>query len=352
MKENNFKEGNNNNKNIYDYKLWNDLTKDSFAELLVDKAFIVFNSINEITYLIYSTKKKSIISYDLINEEKINEIKNAHANYITFFNHFFDKNQKKDFILSASCSDNNIKIWDIHNYECILNLSDIYNTGEITSACFLTYENNNYILSGDYSIHRQPIKVFDFKGNLIKTIDELKEKTLYIDTFYNKQSYKMYILTGHNGFIASFDYKENIIKHIYSEDDNKKLGHFKVIVWPLEFNNKEERYKLIESCDDGYIRIWNFDEGTLLKKFKVKNKCYLYGICLLNDDYSFVGCSDKTIKIIDLYDGKIVKELTEGCQDDILCISFINHPKYEKCLISQGIDQEQIKIWVNKKFLP
>ena len=352
MNENIFEEGNNKNKNIYDYELWNNLTEDSFAELLVDRAFIVFNSINDITCLIYSTKKKSIMSYDLFNNEKINEIKNAHANYITFFNHFFDQNLKKDFILSASCSNNNIKIWDISNYECILNLSDIYNTGEIYSACFLTFENNNYILSGDYSIHQQPIKVFDFKGNLIKTIDELKEKLIYIDTFYNKQTSKTYILSGHNGFIASFDYKENKIKHIYSEDNNKKVGHFKVIVWPLESNNKEEKYQLIESCDDGFIRIWNFDEGTLLKKFQIKNKCYLYGICLLNDNFLFVGCSDKAIKIIELNDGKIVKELIEGCQDDIICISFINHPIYGKCLISQGIDTEQIKIWVNKKFFP
>ena len=353
MKENEFKQGNNQNIEIYDYKLLNNLTEDSAAYLLLDRTFIIFNSINGIINLIYSNMEKSIVSYNLITNKKIIEIKNAHTDWVTNFNHFFDENVKKDFVLSVSASDCNIKLWDINNYECLLNLNDIYNNGEIYSSCFLMFENNNYIISSNYCRIYQQLKIFDFKGNLIKEIDEIKKKTIFIDTFYNKQDSKTYILTGNNGFITSFDYNENKIKHIY-DDKTDKEDHSKIIVWPLEYNdnNKNEIYKLIETCDDGFIRVWNFDTGILLKKIQFENKLYLYGICLLNNDYLFVGCSDFTIKVIDLNEGKVVYQLIDSrCIDDIICITFINHPKYGKCLISQGNAGEQIKMWVNKKFL-
>ena len=52
--------------------------------------------------------------------------------------------------------------------------------------------------------------------------------------------------------------------------------------------------KLIESCLDGYIRIWNFDLGKLLQKInviinEVKLKKILKSICLWDNDYVFVG---------------------------------------------------------------
>jgi len=52
--------------------------------------------------------------------------------------------------------------------------------------------------------------------------------------------------------------------------------------------------KLIESCCDGYVRIWNFDSGKLLQKINVvveneKLKKILNCICLWDNDYIFVG---------------------------------------------------------------
>ena len=67
--------------------------------------------------------------------------------------------------------------------------------------------------------------------------------------------------------------------------------------------------KIIESCNDGYIRIWSFHSKELIKKIRIKaNYKWLYGICLCNK-FLFVGCEDNSIKILNLKEGLIEKEL-------------------------------------------
>ena len=97
-----------------------DLTKDSFSEYDYDNTFTVFKSINNILYLIYTNKNKSILFHDIIDNRILKEIKNAHNKYITNFKYYLDKINERDLILSISADDNNLKLWNI-NYECLLN---------------------------------------------------------------------------------------------------------------------------------------------------------------------------------------------------------------------------------------
>ena len=71
------------------------------------------------------------------------EIKNAHNKVIANFRYHLDNKNKRDLIISISPEDNNIKLWNINNLECLLNLSNIYEEGLINSACFLEDYNNN-----------------------------------------------------------------------------------------------------------------------------------------------------------------------------------------------------------------
>ena len=92
-------------------------------------------------YLIYSNKKKVIICYDLNEQKKIKELKFNHNEYITNFRHCLVEINKRDLIMSVSMIDNNIRIWNFNNWECIQNLTNINNVGWLLSACFLK-ENN------------------------------------------------------------------------------------------------------------------------------------------------------------------------------------------------------------------
>ncbi len=78
----------------------------------------------------------------------------------------------------------------------------------------------------------------------------------------------------------------------------------------------------------------------MLKKINIINK-KLYGICLWNNNNLFVGCEDKTIKLININNDKIIKSLS-GHEGSVITIKKIIHPKYGECLISYG---EDIILW-------
>ena len=106
-------------------------------------------------------------------------------------------------------------------------------------------------------------------------------------------------------------YEKNNIYHRYK--DNNIYGILSIII-----KNNKGITKLIESCGDGNIRIFNFLSGLLLYKIKISNS-QLYGMYLQNDNYLFVGCEDKTIKIVDIKKGIIFKNLT-GHNNRVLTI--------------------------------
>ena len=335
----NNKKNNSNPKEIYYSK---DIVIDSYANFSLDNTFITFKSKHQILYLVYSNKNKSIISYDIINNKKVKEIKNAHDEYIINFRYYFDKIYKEDLILSISSDDNNMKLWSISNWNILLNLKNINSTGWMFSACFLNNNNNNYILTSNSFLGPcEPIKVFDFKGNKIKEINDSNEKTYFIDTYYDNIITKNFIITGNNGYVKSYDYDSNRTYHKYNDnkDNTNELDHYSIII-----NDKEEIIKLIESSRDGNIRIWNFHSGLLLQKINI-GKCKLYGICLWNNKYLFVGCNDKNIKLIDLNNGTIIKDLN-GHNNKIVTIKKIIHPQYGESLITQNYGNSSIKLWI------
>ena len=95
------------------------LTNDSFAYQDLDNTFCVFKSIYDIFYLIYSNKNRSIIAYNLIDNVIMNQIKNAHNEYISNFRNYQDIFNELDLLISISCKDNNIKLWNINTLKYI-----------------------------------------------------------------------------------------------------------------------------------------------------------------------------------------------------------------------------------------
>jgi hypothetical protein len=151
-------------------QLLNNLTKDSYSDYTLDNTFTVFNSIDNIIYLIYTNIKKSIITYNIIDNKKINEIKNAHSRDITNLRHFLDKYNKRDLIISISLSNNNLKLWDITTFECLLNLENINKSGRLFSACLLSENNANYVITSCAYGNNEPIKIYDMNNIKVKEI--------------------------------------------------------------------------------------------------------------------------------------------------------------------------------------
>ena len=312
------------------------LTKDSYTSNCCDNIFTLFESIEKIPYLVYSNKKYSILFYNLQEDKIIKEIEKAHGRWeISNFSHFLDLINSRDLVISVSGAQNSIKIWELKNYESIINIEDNVKNGYINSACILNDNGQNFIIADN--IGSEPIKIFDMEGSKIKELNESNEKSFFIDNYYDYNLCKNYIVTGSQCFVKSYDFSENKLYHEYRDKDNES-NHFSIAI-----NNNSEIIKLIDSCNDGYLRIWNFHSAELLKKIQVISQP-IFGICIWNDEYIFVACEDKEINLVDINSGNISKKFS-GHSKAVATIKKINIKNYGECLVSQGMRDDQIRLW-------
>jgi WD40 repeat protein len=307
-----------------------------FYEL--DYTFIVFESYYNLIYLVCSNENLSILLYNLDDEKKICEIKNAHKDFIQNFRHYQDKREKRDLVLSTSI-DNNIKLWNINIFECIYNYEKVNNKGFLYSACFLNDNNNNYILScNDGFAFSEPIKVFDFYGNMIKEINDSYDSTNFIDVYYDNKSTNKYIITGNCNYMKSYNYDLNEVYHIYQiynqKNGNNSYHHNLIIYEDGGIANLIDLFL-------GKILIWDFHSGELLRNIDNKDNT-INSFCLWKNEYIFISCLDNSIKLMEFKTGAIIRDLKND--SNIINLKTITIPKLGDCLISQEI-LEKIKIW-------
>ena len=318
------------------FKLKYELSKNSYCQV-INNTFTIFNSINNILYIIYSTIDKSIISYNLISQKISIEIKNAHNNFITNFRHYFDKKNKKDIIMSISDLDNHLKVWDANKWICLLIIEKVNKQGFLNSACFLNENDNIHIVTSNWNFQNiEGIKIFNIKGDKLKEINNSNDKTVYIKSYYDIKELKYYIITGNGGFIKSYDYLENKIYHIYSKK-NVNNCYYCVIV-----NYFKNILKIIGSCFEGYIIIWDFHIGNILNIIHVEKG--LIGICVWDDKYLFCGNNSKNLNVIDIEKELIINKYI-GLNNILCTVKKINHPRYGESIVTQGLLNDQIKLW-------
>jgi WD40 repeat protein len=205
------------------------------------------------------------------------------------------------------------------------------------SADLLGENNINYIIVCNYN-NTEPVKVYDTNGKFIKLINESNESSLVLYNFYDKDLSKNYIITGNRNNVIAYDFTSNTIFHKYFDVQNDKF-HSDIIIF------KEDNItKLIESCNDGFIRIWNFHSCLLLNKINLENydKCQ-YCLCLWDDSYLFVGCINKII-LINYKKNQILGYYKQI--DNPLTLNKVYLSKYGNCLISQEMGKQPIKFWI------
>ena len=316
------------------FKVLKNLVKESFSNYGLDVTCIIFKSIDDLNLIIYSTEDKSIVCYDINNNQKVNEVLNAHKNKISYLNQYSEKKNRINVMLSISGNDNNLKVWNITNFQCLYNFKNINSQGWINCSCFLNDNNKIYVLSTNsfgFSKNPEPIKVYDLEGRKIMNINNSNINTNFIDIYYDNKTSKKYIITGNAGFSKSYDYNHNKVYHIYNDKDIK--FHTNSII-----KEEGDKVELIESSQDGNIRIWNFHTGDILKKINISldNFNNLYSICLWNNDYLLVCCGGKNnIKIINLNKKQDITEVKSEYKE-LTAISKIVHSQYGECLVSQG----------------
>lgn len=331
------------------------LTYDAFTYYNYTNTFLIFNSINNNKlFLVFTTQEKNVKIYDIIDKKLVLEIRNSTEDnkQITNFRHFYDEYNKRDLIMFIIGIKNCIKIWDAYNWECILELKNIYKEGNIYSSLILNdnIKNDLYIITSNCTLFKdsQPLKIYDLKGNFIKDIPDSNSKTFFLDIFHDIRHSKKYIISVNKEFVKSFDYEKNCCYKKYSDKPEGKKINFDGFFYSsvIKFFDDNDFIQLIVSGDDGFIRIWDFHEGNLIKKIETDKNC-IFSLCLWNNDYLFGAGEDGRIKLIDLNAEVIINEI-KGHNKMVCTIKKLIHPIYGECLVSQGFRKDQIILWRNK----
>jgi len=318
-----------------------ELCNNSFSDFGLDYTFTVFNSKENIAYLVYSTNDISLIILDLTEMKLFRKIEKAHSRYISNIHHFYDDKTNSDIIMTVSYENNNIKLWDLCSSDVILNIKKVNPSYLLLSACFLKYNNTNCIVTSNGDLNTKikkisPIKLFDFKGKLISEINDSSYNTNFITTYYDSLTSQYFIITGNDGFINSYNLMENSFYLQFC--DNETKCHRSLAV-----SNSGQNLELIDSCEDGIIRIYNFYTGELINRI-FTGFTPLRGICIWDKDCFFIGCKDKTFKLVDLNKCIVIKSI-KAHNDTVLTLKKINLPKYGNCLVSKGMNEDSINLW-------
>ena len=318
-----------------------DLTKKAICKYLGDNTFALFKSINNEWLLVYGTAYMSLHFYDIELEKVTKRISNAHEYETTNFRHSFDKSKNRDLLITICNYVKNVKVWDVQKLNCIINISSIYNFGDLFSSCFLMDDihSKNYIIC--INSDKENLKIFDFSGKKVTEINNANDKSYLVDSFYNSKSKKYFIIVLNEKNIVSYNFPDKTIFHKYYE--SKTSG------WHIHFIIKiiNKEINLIESDSLGYVRIWDFNKGELLKKIFVEKKKKIRAVCLWSSRYLFVSSEDKKIKLIDL---EIEDEIDNlKVNDTIIALKKIESKKLGECLIILGkSDNTKIRMWKNE----
>jgi WD40 repeat protein len=325
-------------------KFISDLIKDkSEPKTFSQNVFLLFKAFDNKYYLFYCNKNNLLIVYDIFTNVKIKEIY-YEENIPSCFNHYPDVHNKRDLIMTITPISNTINIYDFPNFKLILNFPKINKNGYLNTANFFSFENSIYVMTTNYRYSAknvEPISIYDLKKNKIKELKDSNENVSFIDSYYDKKLSKKYIIASFFKYIRTYDYSGNKIYKTYK--DKYKSFHRNVIV-----NDYEDEIKLIESGTDGYIRIWNFHKGDLIKRILI-DKEGVYGICLWNKENLFVGI-EKALKLINIETDDVILDLNYDCHHshinthiyDIIAIKKINTPQYGESLLANFCESSDI----------
>lgn len=278
--------------------------------------FCEFNSIDDIFYLIYSEKINVLICYDIIKKKIINRVIKSNGP-ITDIRHYLDNKLKRDLILN-SFKRNEIEVSNLQNWESLLKISNVNESGFLFSSCFFNDNNNIYILTTKNKVTTigkcENIKVFDMKKKKIKEIYGSNKDTFYIDNYYDSKLNENFIVTCNRNHINIFSFQKSLLFKKYNAADCGEINDFIV-------DERGSIKKLLGSCYYGII-IWDFYTGKLLKQI-MSNIGGIYGLCLFNNNYLLAG-NNNYIILIDLINEKIVNKISSNQEKEISRIKAID----------------------------
>ena len=311
-----------------------------------------WNDIFEI-FISYKDNKEYLISpnknnfnldiFILLNNNKILSLL-GHNNNIRTVRYFINKKDNNEYLISGD-ENKIVIIWDITNNYKIKYRIDTNYSNDIYSCLLIFPHNNdeNYIITSTYNtsydIDKSSTKIYSLNnGKFIKCINNTNNYHIfYLLSWYNKKNNKYYIIQ-----FSKFEIIINnlIEDELYSElKQEPEYYHYSGFIYEKENNDY-----LCSSSYNGYINIWDLYNKTIFKVI-ITNNCILSHIIKWNNKYIIVAdYENKSFKIIDLEENKIICDIKGQHSNNVICIKKIYHPFYGESLLSAA-DDNTIKLW-------
>ena len=265
--------------------------------------------------ILYVNNKNSIISFNLAKQTK-EEVHKSSDNWIIislgyYYYHDFDE----DIILNQSF------------------LSEIM-TFPISKSNYDEWMKGN--IQRKYSCSIYGLKNKDKLPPKINTsvfTDWINEtyfsSFFFLDIYYDNDN-NIYAIGTDKNCIKSIKYKSKKLYKTYNDIilENEKDNYYTSIAI---YENEESAFLSGLMFKSKYIRIWNFYKGEIVNKIKIESP--ITSFCLWNNDYLFVGCEDKTIKLYSIEEGKKEDEL-QGYSSCIMGLKILEFGE-QKMLFSQ-----------------
>eukprot|EP00340_Litonotus_pictus_P006848 CAMPEP_0170514380 /NCGR_PEP_ID=MMETSP0209-20121228/942_1 /TAXON_ID=665100 ORGANISM="Litonotus pictus, Strain P1" /NCGR_SAMPLE_ID=MMETSP0209 /ASSEMBLY_ACC=CAM_ASM_000301 /LENGTH=585 /DNA_ID=CAMNT_0010798443 /DNA_START=16 /DNA_END=1773 /DNA_ORIENTATION=+ len=307
----------------------------------IDSVFVAFNTNDQVPYLSWTNTAHTVDIYSL-EKGKITQQMKGHNQHIYIVRHFYDKRINTDFLLSTSY-DKKAIVWrynpETQEFAIHLSINTSHSGLYLYSGLLLfDFTSEKAILDSSMvitSVPNEQLKIFNFKGTLIRHLGTKSDYTYYINSYYDTKKNCFYIVNANSQDVKILDYKEGTTLKVFKDDNTS--WHMSAFICDL--NNMTY---LFESDGNGNIRIWDFEKVKISKKLTCSG-CSLRGIVLWNEKLIVAASSDKSFKFFDMDSGKI--EHSQVAHENVLCsVQKIVHPKYGESLITCAIDGK-LKLW-------
>ena len=280
-------------------------------------------------YILAYIEGKSIIFFDINNNNEVKKFNNAHENYIQTIRYY--EYSLYDIILSSSYNDD-IKIWNYNENLNILTISKVFNESNGVFSSSILFDTNSFYI---FCVgERDYIKIYDSSGNFYKNIGTNDESRRFIEICIINE--KKYIISGGNRGIKVFNYPSFSQYNCFNAENDTNYHNYGKII------KNNNIYYLIDIESFCKIRIWDFFNKNLIKS--ISSKSPLGGFIFINNIYLISGSIFNTeVILFDINNGIIIKTFKKH-SENVLGIKAIIDKNNKKYIVSYGVDKS-IYLW-------
>ena len=279
----------------------------------------------------------------------------GHTECLNCINYFQnDKNKKEEYILSVDIK-GIIIIWEINNnfkikFKINTKESVIYSSIIIFNPINKDNKRNkdNYIITSNNCNSENELlnysKIYSLSnGKFIKNLTNTNsKKTYYILPWYDKKNNILYEIECCYERIVIINIEENKLYHEFLSE-----GHTETFTCGLVYNKNNGAY-LCSLSLHGMLKFWDLENKRFIVKIRTGG---LNSRVIIQWSEKYIILSDsksndinKTFKILDLDNFKIISNIGGRHKSPITCIKKISHCKYGNIIIT-GETGKSLIVW-------